>query len=151
LKQERQLYLFRVPEHCRRLNGSLKITRMALEIHEKEMKKNLIALVKKNDIQETVHFIYSAYLGGDGLMSSTGPVGTAIELRRLGSLYDFEKGIRCATSSWRRNAEDASPMRIKAAANYQNSRFALLQAKQDGYDNTILLTRQGKVSEGPGK
>jgi len=149
-EQERQLYLFRVPEHCRRLNESLKITRMTLEIHEEEMKKNLIALVKKNDIQETVHFIYSAYLGGDGLMSSTGPVGTAIELRRLSSMYDLEKGIRCATSSWRRNADDASPMRIKAAANYQNSRFALLQAKQDGYDNAILLTRQGKVSEGPG-
>ncbi len=149
-EQKRQLYLFRVPEHCRRLNESLKITRMDLEIQNVEMTNNLIALLRKNEIQETVHFIYSTYLGGDGPISSTGPVGTAIELRRLSRLYDREKGIRCATSTWRRNSDDASPMRIKAAANYQNSRFAVLQAKHDGYDNAILLTRHGKVSEGPG-
>ena len=149
-EQQRQLYLFRVPEHCRRLNESLKITRMDLEIQDVEMINHLIALLRKNEIQETVHFIYSAYLGGDGPISATGPVGTAIDLRRLSRLYDREKGIRCATSTWRRNSDDASPMRIKAAANYQNSRFAILQAKHDGYDNAILLTRQGKVSEGPG-
>jgi len=149
-EQERQLYLFRLPEHCRRLNESLKIERMALEIREEEMKTNLVELLKKNAIQETVHFVYSAYLGGDGPIASTGPVGTAIELRRLSRQWDPDKGIRCATSSWRRNSDDASPMRIKAAANYQNSRFAALQAKQDGYDNAILLTRHGKVSEGPG-
>jgi len=149
-EKDSQLYLFRVPEHCRRLNQSMKMTRMALEIDEAEMEKNLIELIKKNGIQQTVHFIYSAYLGGDGPMSSTGPIGTAIELRKISHMFDVEKGIRCATSSWRRNSDDASPMRVKAAANYQNSRFALLQAKQDGYDNAILLNRQGKVSEGPG-
>jgi branched-chain amino acid aminotransferase len=41
-------------------------------------------------------------------------------------------------------------MRIKSAANYQNSRLALLQAIRDGYDSTILLNHQGKVAEGPG-
>lgn len=149
-ENERQIYLFRVMEHCRRLNQSMKMTRMLYEIDPEEMKANISNLIRKNDIQETVHLIYSAYLGGDGPMSSTGPIGTAIELRRLGTLFDLDKGIRCAISSWRRNADDASPMRIKASANYHNSRFALLQAKHDGYDNTILLTRQGKVSEGPG-
>lgn len=149
-EKDGQLYLFRVPEHCRRLNQSLKMTRMALEIGEEEMKKNLIDLIRKNNIQQTVHFIYSAYLSGNTPMSSTGPVGTAIELRKISRMFDVDKGIRCATSSWRRNTDDASPMRIKTAANYHNSRLALVQAKQDGYDNAILLTRQGKVSEGPG-
>jgi len=148
--KEDQMYLFRVPEHCRRLNQSLKMTRMDLTVTVEEMTGNLIQLIRKNEVQETIHFIYSAYLGGDGPMSSTGPIGTAIEIRRLGRMFDIENGIRCSTSSWRRNTDDASPMRIKSAANYQNSRFALLQAKQDGYDNAILLTASGKVSEGTG-
>ena len=148
--EEDQMYLFRVPEHCRRLNQSLKMTRMDLAIPVEEMTGNLIQLIRKNEVQETIHFIYSAYLDGDGPMSSTGPIGTAIEIRRLGRMFDIENGIRCSTSSWRRNTDDASPMRIKSAANYQNSRFALLQAKQDGYDNAILLTASGKVSEGTG-
>lgn len=148
--KEDQMYLFRVPEHCRRLNQSLKMTRMDLAIPVEEMTGNLIQLIRKNEVQETIHFIYSAFLDGDGPMSSTGPIGTAIEIRRLGRMFDIENGIRCSTSSWRRNTDDASPMRIKSAANYQNSRFALLQAKQDGYDNAILLTASGKVSEGTG-
>ena len=147
---EKQMYLFRVPEHCRRLNQSLKMTRMDLTIPVEEMIKNLIQLILKNDMRETLHFIYSAFLDGDGPMASTGPIGTAIEIRRLGRMFDIDNGIRCSTSSWRRNPDDASPMRIKSAANYQNSRFALLQAKQDGYDNAILLTASGKVSEGTG-
>ncbi len=148
--EEEQMYLFRVPEHCRRLNQSLKMTRMDLTVTVEEMTGNLIRLIRKNEVQETIHFIYSAFLDGDGPMSSTGPIGTAIEIRRLGRMFDIENGIRCSTSSWRRNTDDASPMRIKSAANYQNSRFALLQAKQDGYDNAILLTASGKVSEGTG-
>src|SRR5581483_406695 len=42
------------------------------------------------------------------------------------------------------------PPRIKAAPNYHNSRLALLQARADGYDNALLLSSDGKVTEGPG-
>jgi branched-chain amino acid aminotransferase len=42
------------------------------------------------------------------------------------------------------------PPRIKAAANYHNSRLAGLEARQNGYDDAILLDRNGKVTEGPG-
>jgi len=149
-EETEDIYLFRIKEHCRRLNNSLKITRMDFGIKEKEMADNLINLLKKNDIHQTVHFIYSAYVDGDGPMPSTGPVGTAIVVRKVGKTYDVENGISCATSNWRRNSDDACPMRIKGAANYQNSRYALLQAKQDGYNSAILLNRQGKVAEGPG-
>jgi branched-chain amino acid aminotransferase len=149
-KENEDIYLFRVKEHCRRLNQSMKMTRMDLTLEEKEMINNLISLLKKNDIHQTVHIIYSAYVDGDGPMSSTGPIGTAITVRRVGKTYDVENGIKCSTSQWRRNSDDACPMRIKSAANYQNSRLALLQARHDGYDSTIMLNRQGKVSEGPG-
>jgi len=149
-EKKEDIYLFRVKDHCRRLNQSLKMTRMDITLHEEEMTNNLISLLKKTDIHETVHFIYSAYVDGDGPMSSTGPIGTAITVRKVGKTYDTENGIKCSTSKWRRNSDDACPMRIKSAANYQNSRLALLQARKDGYDSTILLNHQGKVSEGPG-
>jgi branched-chain amino acid aminotransferase len=40
--------------------------------------------------------------------------------------------------------------RVKASANYLNSRYAAEEAKRNGYDHAILLTPQGKVAEGPG-
>jgi branched-chain amino acid aminotransferase len=142
--------LFRVKDHCRRFNQSMKMTRMDLTVTENEMTANLVDLIKQNDIHETIHIIYSAYIDGDGPMSSVGPIGTAITIRKVSHIYDVAKGIRCSLSRWRRNSDDSSPMRIKSAANYQNSRLALLQARQDGYDSAILLNQQGKVAEGPG-
>ena len=41
------------------------------------------------------------------------------------------------------------PPRVKCAANYQNGRLALLQARADGYDCAILLNSSGKVAEEP--
>jgi branched-chain amino acid aminotransferase len=42
------------------------------------------------------------------------------------------------------------PPRVKAAPNYHNSRLALGQARADGYDDAIMLSSDGKVTEGPG-
>jgi branched-chain amino acid aminotransferase len=64
--------------------------------------------------------------------------------------YFETAGLHVAVSSWTRTADNAIPARVKAAANYQNSRLALLQAKTDGYDDAILLNSDGSVAEGPG-
>jgi branched-chain amino acid aminotransferase len=40
--------------------------------------------------------------------------------------------------------------RVKCLSNYQNSRLAAVEAKQNGYDQPILLNVQGKVTEGGG-
>jgi branched-chain amino acid aminotransferase len=62
----------------------------------------------------------------------------------------FASGKHFAVSSWRRNADDASPPRIKATANYLNSRLAGIEARRSGFDGAIILNRDGSVSEGPG-
>ena len=63
----------------------------------------------------------------------------------------FEKdGLDVQVSSWTRISDATMPPRVKAASNYHNSRLALLQARADGYDSAILLSAEGKVTEGPG-
>ena len=57
--------------------------------------------------------------------------------------------MQAQISSWRRIPDDAMPMRVKAHANYNNGRYATLQAKRDGYDVPILLNTRGKLAEGP--
>jgi len=51
-------------------------------------------------------------------------------------------------SAWRRLSDNVPP-RVKAGANYQQSRLVSVQARVDGYDNAIMLNDGGKVSEGP--
>ncbi|HYB69995.1 MAG TPA: aminotransferase class IV, partial [Candidatus Bathyarchaeia archaeon] len=85
----------------------------------------------------------------DGGLASTEPVGYVIA--PIPTTRYFETaGLHVAVSSWTRTADNAIPARVKAAANYQNSRLALLQARTDGYDDAILLNDDGSVAEGPG-
>ncbi|MBI4573261.1 MAG: aminotransferase class IV [candidate division NC10 bacterium] len=69
--------------------------------------------------------------------------------RRRSTLSD-ERGIACCVSSWRRISDNVMPPRVKAGANYHQSRLVSVQARVDGYDNAIILNDQDKVSEGPG-
>ena len=83
-------------------------------------------------------------------MLATGPVGSSVICRPRPRVADFETGKRFIISSWRRNGENANPPRIKASANYLNSRLAGLEAKRQGAGGAILLNEDGTVSEGPG-
>jgi branched-chain amino acid aminotransferase len=53
-------------------------------------------------------------------------------------------------SSWERISDRSVSPRIKAGANYINSRMAQLEALENGYDTALFLNREGKVSEAPG-
>jgi len=109
-----------------------------------------IELLRKNEFKEDVHARHVACLEGFGHFSAKEPVGIHIVAQARGRGYDVENGIRCAVSSWLRINDNSIPPRIKAGANYQNSRLATLHAKEDGYDQPILLNSNGKVAEGPG-
>jgi branched-chain amino acid aminotransferase len=82
-------------------------------------------------------------------MATRGPVGwTAAAMPRDKPKF-AEKGMQLGVSSWSRLADNASPPRIKATANYHNARLTQLQAQADGYDGALMLTPGGKVSEAP--
>jgi branched-chain amino acid aminotransferase len=57
-------------------------------------------------------------------------------------------GIRCMVSSWRRIEDTMAPARAKCTGIYVNSALAKSEAIQSGFDEAILLTMDGHVSEG---
>ena len=59
----------------------------------------------------------------------------------------LENGIRVCVSSWRRISDDVIPARVKAGANYQNNRLAATEARVNGYDDALMLTRDGTLAE----
>jgi branched-chain amino acid aminotransferase len=63
----------------------------------------------------------------------------------------LESGVRSTISAWRRPTDSSISPRVKASANYLNSRVALLDANLKGFDIPVLLNERGKVSEGPGQ
>jgi branched-chain amino acid aminotransferase len=146
-EEQQQLYVFRMDAHFKRLRQSMKIMRMEVTEDVEQLNEKTIELLRANDFHEGCHIRQVVFVNhvGPG-MAKLGPIGTLSSTYYRGRFSEKE-GIDCCVSAWRRISDNSIPPRVKCAANYQNSRLALVQAKVDGYDAPILLTHSGKVSE----
>ncbi len=150
---ERQVYIFRLPEHLARLRQSMKVMRMTPPFSSEELAAACTGLVAKNGFREDVQIRPTVYFGEGGLYAHTPDkitTGAFIFAQPRRCTLDDEKGLACCVSAWRRIADDVMPPRVKAGANYHQSRLVYAQASVDGYDGAIILNEQGKVAEGPG-
>ena len=146
----RQLFVFRVAEHIERLAFSNRIIEIDDAPDGAALTGQMLELIRACEMREDCYIRIQAYIDDWGEMTASGPVASSIVCRARSRAATFEQGMHFCVSSWRRIEDDASPPRIKASANYLNSRLAGLEAKRSGYDAAILLNRDGTVSEGPG-
>ena len=66
----------------------------------------------------------------------------------FGTYIDIDRGISCSVSSWRRTDDNAIPARAKITGSYVNAALAKTEAQEAGFDEAIVLTQDGHVSEG---
>jgi branched-chain amino acid aminotransferase len=144
-----ELFCFRLPEHYKRLFESMRIMHMELPYSIANHTDFLLQTLRKNEIREDVHIRHQVLVNGIGYFSSTEPVSMFIATMPRPSSPQIEKGTKCCISAWTRISDDSVPPRVKAGANYQNSRLAKIWASKFGFEDTILLNRNGKVAEGP--
>jgi branched-chain amino acid aminotransferase len=145
---DEELYCFRLAEHFTRFRESMKMMRFTIPYSDVDLYEAVRQVLSGNEIREDVHMHMVAYVTGTGLDATT-PTGLYINPRRRPRVEEGA-GLRCNVSSWSRTADNAIPIRLKCGANYQNGRLATLQSKADGYDQPILLNREGHVAEGTG-
>ena len=151
-EEENSLYAFRLSDHINRLFQSSKLIKFQIDnkISKEYIIYNLRNVIKANKYNEDLYVKICMFLDEEGSWSSLSPIGIVIYPYPKGRVYSDKTGINCCISSWERISEFDIPPRIKAGANYINSRFALLEATMNGYDSSIFLNRDGKVAEGPG-
>ena len=149
-ENDQELFVFRLDDHLKRFSNSMKILKFektpSLDLIKKQIIENIIA----NNYKEDIYIRLQGYIDDWGEMALRSPVSTSIVSYPRPRSIDFNKGKNFTVSSWQRLDDNASPPRVKASANYLNSRLASIQAKESGYEGAILLTSNGKVSEGPG-
>ncbi len=146
-----QLFIFRLTDHSKRLQQSMKLMRMEKTYSIDELNNAVLEVIRANQLKEDIHIRQIVYIGGSGEVYSLGPIGMFVAALPRKRKYNLGKGVSASITSWTRITDNSVPPRIKCAANYQNSRLAHIQAKLDGYDSAIFINRQGKVSEGPGE
>ena len=111
--------------------------------------------VKINDLPSCYirPLVYLSY-GEMGLNPLPCSVDVAIATWPWGAYLGDEginSGVRMMISSWQRHDPNAMPPAAKGCGHYINSQMAKVQAVRAGYDEAILLSPQGYVSECTGE
>jgi branched-chain amino acid aminotransferase len=143
------LLLFRVRDHLDRLfHTSMRFQRLRIEYGPDDLLDGICDLLTANEVGSDVHIRVVAYFDelrlGSELETAGGVFITATE-----NLLPPGRAMRVTLSPWRRLSDLAMAPRIKASANYVNSRVAIVDAQSKGFDSAVLLNERGKVSEGP--
>ena len=145
-----KMLLFRLREHMERLELSQRIMRFGEIVPADDMCAATLELVRRNCFRTSVHIRPTVYVDGEGGSSARSPIGTFITAVPRGTPKRVDEGCTAQISSWERISDRSMPARAKANANYNNARFAGIQAGIDGYDAAILLNSRGKVAEAQG-
>jgi branched-chain amino acid aminotransferase len=66
----------------------------------------------------------------------------------MGAYHDIDHGLSVTVSGWRRIDDNAIPARAKITGGYINAALAIADAQDAGFDEAIMLTADGHVSEG---
>jgi len=147
---EKQLYALRVKEHIVRLRNSSKIMLMADLPSVEEFTEIVLEVLRRNHFEEDAYCRPSVY-------KNTEAIGVRLHglthdyyvlAIPMGDYIDTEKGIPTGTVSWRRTSDVSMPSRSKITGSYVNPAFSKSEAMLNGFEEAIVLTSEGHVSEG---
>jgi branched-chain amino acid aminotransferase len=147
--QQKQLYLFRLKEHYQRLLNGCQVLKIDLPYTIDELCQITVELVKRCRFQEEIYVRPIAYKSSEslGVRLHDLDVDFSVFAFPWGPYLNMD-GVRCCISSWRRPADTPQ---AKITGLYVNNALAKTEAIENGFDEAIMLTSDGYVSEGSGE
>ena len=152
-QDEGKLLVFRLADHMRRFHESARLLRMNLAVSEEATAAAILNLLRAEGLREDCYIRALAFYADEVIgvrLHGLQPVVAAVALP-FGLYIDRAEGAHCTVSSWRRPDDNVIPPRGKITGSYINSAFAKSDAELAGFDEAILLNRDGHVSEGSGE
>lgn len=147
--------VFRLTDHIVRLFDSAKVLMMDVPFSVEQLVEATKQTVAINDLNSCYirPLVFLGY-GEMGLNPLPCPVNVTIAAWPWGTYLGEEglaKGVRMKISSFQRHNPNSIPTQTKASGMYLNSSLAKVEAIKAGYDEAILLSPQGYVSECTGE
>ncbi len=147
--------VFRLREHVARLFRSAKVFMIEIPFTEDEIAEAVRQIVRVNGV-ESCYIRPVAFLGYGEMGLNPLPCGVqvAIACWPWGTYLGDDgvtKGVTAKISTWQRHDPNAVPAAAKGTGMYVNSSMAKVEALKAGYDEAILLSPQGLVSECTGE
>jgi len=147
--EQQQLYLFCLKEHYERMHDGCQVLKINLSYSVDELCQITIELVARCGFQENIYIRPLAYKSSESLGVRLHDLDDDFLVFAFpwGRYLDVDKA-RCIVSSWRRPKETPQ---AKITGFYVNSALAKTEAVENGFDEAIMLTPDGYVSEGSGE
>ena len=147
--------VFRLTDHIDRLFNSAKVYMIDIPFTPAQLVQAVKDTIRANGLDACYirPIVYLGY-GEMGLNPLPCPVNVSIAVWPWGTYLGDEglrKGVRMKISTWTRHSPNAVPVAAKATGMYANSSMAKVEALKAGYDEAILLSPQGYVSECTGE
>jgi len=150
--EQKQIYLFRLREHYERLHNGCRVLKIDLPYTIDELCQITVKLVEMCRFKEDVYVRPLAYKSAERLGVQLHDVEDDFLAFVIpwGPYLDVDKA-RCCISSWRRPDDNVIPPQAKITGLYANNALAKSEAIENGFDEAIMLTPDGHVSEGSGE
>ena len=153
-KEHNKLYVFRMREHYERLIQGCRIMMLDIPYSVDDLCNITIELLQKCEYKEDLYIRPLAYKSEERVANlKLQDLASDFTLMAVpfGNYIESEGAIRCCTSSWRRIDDTIIPPRVKISGHYVNSILAKTEATLAGFDEDVMLTQDGNVSEGTGE
>jgi branched-chain amino acid aminotransferase len=149
-EEKGKMFLFRPYDHYRRFLHSTKMMCMDFDETPKSMTQHTIDLLRKGAFKEDVYIRPLAYKSAEEIGVKLHGIDSDFSIVALpfGKYVSNDTNAHVTISSWRRLDDNVIPARGKISGAYANSAFIKTDALRSGFDEALVLTQSGHLSEG---
>ena len=149
-EDHQQLYVFRLKEHFDRMHLSARILFIELPQSAEELSETTLELLRLEDYRHDAYIRPLAFKCDEVIGVRLHGLCDAFTMFAVpfGRYVENEEGCRVCISPWRRIDDNAAPARAKITGAYINSALAKSCAVMGGFDEALVLTASGHISEG---
>jgi branched-chain amino acid aminotransferase len=148
--EHEQLYALDLIAHYDRIRQSARLLLMEIRLSSQELADATVEILRRDGMREDAYVRPIIYKASETIGVRLHNLDSDVTVFAIpfGQYIDTEGGIRAQVSSWRRTDDNAIPARGKITGAYVNGAFAKSEAQMNGFDEAIVLTADGHVSEG---
>ena len=149
-----KLFIFRIREHYERLIQGCQMLMLDIPYSADELCDITVDLVKQCGYKQDLYIRPLAYKSEElvaNLKLQEVSSDFTLIMVPFGEYLETDGALKCCTSSWRRVDDTNVPPRLKISGTYVNGILAKTEATLAGFDEAIMLTQDGFVSEGSGE
>jgi branched-chain amino acid aminotransferase len=149
-EEHEQLYLFRAADHFQRLLHSAKVMCMDFDHSPESLTKLTLNLLRKEGYRCDIYIRPLAYKADEIIGVRLHDLVDEITIAAMpfDSYIANDTNAHVTFSSWRRLDDNMIPARGKVSGAYANSALIKTDAVRAGFDEALVLTQDGHVSEG---